>query len=107
VQYCTHGGSIRLRVERGQLSISNTTDDLNPDDLPHLFERFWRKDPARSSSVHSGLGLALAKAYAAALGLELRAELSDTKQITFVLSGGQTASAVLGSLQNAASHSVR
>jgi two-component system sensor histidine kinase QseC len=107
VQYCTHGGSIRLRVERGQLSISNTTDDLNPDDLPHLFDRFWRKDPARSSSVHSGLGLALAKAYAAALGLELRAELSGTKQITFVLSGGQTASAVLGSLQNAASHSVR
>ena len=86
VQYCTVGGSIRLSVEHGHLSISNTTDALSSDDLPHLFKRFWRKDPARSSNVHSGLGLALAKAYAGALGMELRAELTAHKQITFILS---------------------
>lgn len=102
VQYCTEGGSIRLSVERGQLSISNTTDDLKSDDLPHLFERFWRKDPARSSSLHSGLGLALAKAYAAVLGLELRAELTQMGQVTFVLSGAQTSPVLSVSMQDAA-----
>jgi two-component system sensor histidine kinase QseC len=97
VQYCSVGGSIQLSVEHGRLLISNTTDGLGPDDLPHLFTRFWRKDPARSSNVHGGLGLALAKAYAGALGMELRAELTAPQQITFVLSGGQAASILPGS----------
>ena len=96
VQYCPTGGSIRLSVERsgesGQLLVSNTTDDLNADDLPHLFERFWRKDPARSSGIHCGLGLALTKAYAESLAMELRAELTGAKEITLVLSGGQITS---------------
>jgi two-component system sensor histidine kinase QseC len=86
VQYCTVGGSIRLRAEHDRLLVSNTTDTLSPDDLPHLFTRFWRKDPARSSSVHCGLGLALAKAYAEALGMELRAEVTVPQEITFALS---------------------
>ena len=108
VQYCVDNGSIRLSIERDQLSVSNSTDDLKPDDLPHLFERFWRKDPARSSSVHSGLGLALAKAYAGALGMELRADLSEAGQVAFVLSGRQAvASALSGSLQHTAARSGR
>lgn len=92
-QYCPAGGSIRLTVERsgerGRLLVSNTTEDLGVDDLPHLFERFWRKDPSRSSPEHCGLGLALTKAYAEALAMELRAEMTDTKEITLVLSGGR------------------
>jgi two-component system sensor histidine kinase QseC len=102
VQYCLAGGSVRLTVERsgerGQLLVSNTTDDLGADDLPHLFERFWRKDPSRSSPEHCGLGLALTKAYAEALGMELRAELTGAKEITLVLSGGRVASVLPGSL---------
>lgn len=44
-------------------------------DVPHLFERFWRKDPARSSGEHSGLGLALVTAYAQQVHFEVAAEL--------------------------------
>src|SRR5205085_12128472 len=40
-----------------QLSISNSDSELSPEDVSHLFERFWRKESARSSSGHSGLGL--------------------------------------------------
>lgn len=102
VQYCPAGGSVRLIVERsgerGQLSVSNTTDDLGADDFPHLFERFWRKDPSRSSPEHCGLGLALTKAYAEALAMELRAEMTNPGEITFVLSGGQIVSALVVSL---------
>jgi two-component system sensor histidine kinase QseC len=95
-QYCPAGGSVRLTVERsgerGQLLVSNTTDDLSADDLPHLFERFWRKDPSRSSPEHCGFGLALTKAYAEALVMELRAELTNPREITLVLSGARVCS---------------
>src|SRR5207249_2851587 len=73
IEYSPAAGAIRMRAEAndgyGCLLISNTSDHLGVEDLPHLFERFWRKDPSRSSSVHSGLGLAVAKAYAESLGL--------------------------------------
>jgi two-component system sensor histidine kinase QseC len=93
VQYCSSGGIVRLTVqtdgERGQLLVSNATNGLRAEDLPHLFERFWRKDPSRSSPEHCGLGLALSKAYAEALAMDLRAELTGPQEITLVLSGGQ------------------
>ena len=96
VQYGSPGGAIRLIVQtsgdRSQLRVSNQTNDLSADDLPHLFERFWRKDPSRSSPEHCGLGLALSKAYAEALGMDLHAELTDPHEITLVLSGGQICS---------------
>jgi signal transduction histidine kinase len=93
VEYSPVSGSIAVRVERdgehGRLMISNTTDNLGPDDVPHLFERFWRKDPARSSPAHCGLGLALTRAYAASLAMELRAEMADRSEIKLVLSAAR------------------
>ena len=90
-------GSVRLSVEcaggRGCLLIANTNHDLSPADLAHLFGRFWRKDPARSPTLHCGLGLALSKACAENLGLELSAALNDHQEITFTLSGAQNVEA--------------
>jgi len=103
-QYCPDDGWIRLRVEGSQFSISNTTTDLTANDLPHLFERFWRKDLARSSNLHSGLGLPLARAYAAALGMRLRAEMNEFTQITLILSAAQTSAAVSVTMHGAAPH---
>ena len=68
-----------------RLLISNPSNGLAPDDIPHLFERLWQKDAARSSPDHCGLGLALAKAYAESLGLKLDAAL-DRGEIIFALS---------------------
>lgn len=39
-----------------------------PEDLPRLFEPFWRKDPRRADGRHSGLGLALVALLAEHLG---------------------------------------
>jgi len=61
------------------LIISNIASDLEQSDLPLIFDRLWRKSQSRSSSEHSGLGLALVKAYAELLGLKITAELFDDK----------------------------
>jgi signal transduction histidine kinase len=44
------------------LMIANTGDAIAPEDLPRLFERFYRTDSARSDTEGSGLGLSLAQA---------------------------------------------
>jgi two-component system sensor histidine kinase QseC len=89
VDYSPSASSIRVHIGKNgfgeQLLISNRNSNLTAEDVPHLFERFWRKDAARSSPLHSGLGLALASAYARSLGMKLTAELNRT-EIIFKLS---------------------
>ncbi len=82
--------SVKVRVENHgageRLLISNSNRHLAVEDMPHLFERFWQKDAARSSADHCGLGLPLARAYAQSLGMKLDAELKYP-EIIFILSG--------------------
>jgi signal transduction histidine kinase len=59
-----------------RLTCSNLTDQLEEADLEHLFERFWRKDSARTGGRHSGLGMALIRSAAASLGIGLEIALA-------------------------------
>jgi len=52
-----------------------------------LFERFWRKDAARSSPDHCGLGLAVSRAFARQLGCCLDASLNGGGTLVLTLSG--------------------
>lgn len=55
--------TLRREMRQAVLTVSNTGTPIPPEVQPHLFERFYRQDPARSdSSRHYGLGLAIAKA---------------------------------------------
>jgi two-component system sensor histidine kinase QseC len=94
VDYSPAGGSIHICVKTEtvpwQIDISNSVTDLTPADVPHLFERFWRRDPARSASSHSGLGLALTRVFAKSLGLEIAAYLTTTDVLTFTLRPGSS-----------------
>jgi two-component system sensor histidine kinase QseC len=60
-----------------ELSISNHSETLDPGDLCHIFERFWRKDAARTEGRHSGLGLSIVHALAEVLDIRISADLTD------------------------------
>ena len=79
VEYTPRDGVVKIGLSPNHggldLTVSNSTQNVIAADLPHFFERFWRKDSARSSSEHSGIGLSVAQAFAQALGLSLEASL--------------------------------
>jgi two-component system OmpR family sensor kinase/two-component system sensor histidine kinase BaeS len=44
-----------------RITIQDTGSGIPVEDLPFIFDRFWRGDKSRSERTHSGLGLAIAK----------------------------------------------
>ncbi len=68
--YTPPGGSVIVSVaETPQhccLRVTDTGVGIAPGDLPHVFDRFFRADPARVSSGGSGLGLSIVRSIAEA-----------------------------------------
>jgi heavy metal sensor kinase len=66
VKYTPKGGSVRVNLETDQefalISVSDTGIGIAKADVPHIFDRFWRADKARSREQGGvGLGLSIAK----------------------------------------------
>lgn len=78
VKYTPAGGSVQLGIRDGQegvrLTVRDTGPGFRPEEIPHLFEPFFRGKSAGESQVKgSGLGLAIAARLAELLGGQLSA----------------------------------
>jgi two-component system sensor histidine kinase BaeS len=78
LRYTPGGGIVRLsaHVDGAKLwvNIADTGPGFAPEDLPHVFERFYRADKSRNShSGGTGLGLAIVRAIVEAHGGQIRA----------------------------------
>ena len=88
LQHTPEGGQVRLKAEQignaVQIGVSDTGVGIAPEDLPHVFERFYRGDRARPTEEgSSGLGLAIAKALVEAHGGTIRVESTVGAGTTF------------------------
>lgn len=68
------------------IQVSNKTWVLEKNDLNLMYDRLWRKDKARQSGEHSGLGLSLVKSYAELLNLSISTVLDANQVFTLTLS---------------------
>ena len=65
-----------------RIRITDTGTGIAPEDLPHLFDRFYRGDDSRSGS-NTGLGLAIAKAWVEAMGGNIGVESNTGEGSSF------------------------
>jgi two-component system sensor histidine kinase KdpD len=86
-KYSTAGAAIRLGATAAnggiELSVADEGPGIEPADLPHVFERFYRA-PGHSRVKGSGLGLAIVKGFVTLAGGTVRAE-SSTGGARFVI----------------------
>jgi heavy metal sensor kinase len=63
IKFTVEGGQVTVRVRRAggtaRLEVADSGIGMTPDVVAHIFERFYRADPARSTGSGSGLGLTL------------------------------------------------
>ena len=63
IEHTGEGGSVTVRARQNnmftELTVTDTGSGISPDDLPHIFERFYKSENASVQSV--GIGLALAR----------------------------------------------
>ena len=72
------GGTVQLIVGQPngrwvELGVRDTGEGIDPAHLPHVFERFYRADPARARRGGSGIGLTISRALVEAHGGRLSA----------------------------------
>jgi two-component system OmpR family sensor kinase/two-component system sensor histidine kinase BaeS len=68
-----------------RITIQDTGAGIAPEDLPFIFDRFWRGDRSRSERTHSGLGLAIAKQLTLAHHGTIEVQSEVGKGTTFII----------------------
>lgn len=69
------------------IHVADTGEGIAPEDLPHIFNRFWRGDRARShtAGVGGGLGLAIVRQLVLAMGGQIEVQSTRGEGTTFEL----------------------
>jgi signal transduction histidine kinase len=89
IKYTPPGGSVNVRLSRDGsnrilLTVSDSGIGITPEDLPRIFDRFYRGDRSRSEAG-LGLGLSLARAIARAHGGDITVASIPDRGTTFTV----------------------
>ncbi|MEA2008303.1 MAG: ATP-binding protein [Chloroflexota bacterium] len=91
LRYTPEGGRVSLGAsstpEGISIFVSDTGKGISSDDLPYIFNRFWKGDRARSRTLGSGsgLGLAIARQLVRSHGGEINVESELGQRTTFTI----------------------
>lgn len=94
IKYTTHGGNVRITLQTGEqpdtilLTIQDTGFGISAEQLPHIFERFYRVEATRpryGPPQGSGLGLSIAKSIVDSHGGKIWATSELGKGTTFFI----------------------
>jgi len=89
LKYTPTGGEVTLGMRRRdgwvQVIVSDTGVGIAPEDLVHIFDRFYRADPSRARSGGFGLGLPIAQWIAQAHGGRIEVESEPGAGSTFTV----------------------
>jgi signal transduction histidine kinase len=88
IHYTPTGGQVRVRLDNQEQAVCVEVEDTGPgipdDDLPHIFERFYRVEKSRDREKGgAGLGLAIAKTILELHNRTLEVESTVGKGTTF------------------------
>jgi len=89
LHFSAPGGSIKVRAIVGkdkmvEVSVSDTGSGIEPDDLPKVFDHFYKADKARQRNYSgAGIGLALVRRYVELHGGSVRVESEVGRGSTF------------------------
>ena len=95
VSYSRPNGKVTVSLSCADGEIKGTVRDngigISEEDLPHIWERFYRADASRQAGGHSGLGLSMVKWIAEAHGGSVEAEsrLGEGSTFTFHMPAGE------------------
>jgi signal transduction histidine kinase len=91
IQYTPSGGEIFLSIrklgDQARVIVRDTGPGIPAEDLPHIFDRFYRAEKSRTRSKASGFGLGLSIAHwiVEHHGGQIKVESKEGKGTTFVI----------------------
>jgi len=89
IRHTPKGGTISIETDSipsgVRIVVRDTGQGIPAEDLPFIFDRFWRGDKSRTERVNSGLGLAIAKQLILAHGGTIDVESEVGKGTTFII----------------------